>query len=55
MKFINYLESITNIGIYPLVSLFIFFGFFAGVSIYLIRTRKGHFDYVRNIPIDNKD
>lgn len=52
MKFINYLESITGIGIYPLASFLIFFLFFLAVSIYLMRAGKRHFDTVAGIPLD---
>ncbi|MCE3258836.1 MAG: Cbb3-type cytochrome oxidase component FixQ [Bacteroidetes bacterium] len=55
MKFINYLESITGIGIYPLVSLMIFFGFFAIVGIFVIKGRKEYFEYLRNIPINSNN
>lgn len=53
MKFINYLESITGIGIYPLVSFMIFFSFFLAVSIYLARAGRSHFEKVSRIPLDN--
>lgn len=52
MKFINYLESITGIGIYPLISFLIFFLFFLVVSIYLIKAGKKHFEEVAQIPLD---
>ena len=52
MKFINYLESISGIGIYPLVSLFIFFLFFVIVGLYVWRGSKEHFDEVKNIPVN---
>ncbi|MGZ3882936.1 MAG: CcoQ/FixQ family Cbb3-type cytochrome c oxidase assembly chaperone [Bacteroidia bacterium] len=55
MKFINYLESITDIGIYPLSSLLIFFIFFSIVGVYAIKGRKEYFDYLRNIPINTDD
>jgi cytochrome c oxidase cbb3-type subunit IV len=55
MKFINYLESITGVGIYPLTSLMIFFVFFTIVGIYVVKGRKEYFEYLRNIPINNKD
>ncbi len=55
MKFINYLQSITGIGIYPLVSLMIFFGFFTIVGIYVLKGRKEYFEYLRNIPLNKKD
>jgi hypothetical protein len=34
MKFINYLESITGVSIFPLLSLMIFFLFFVSLIIY---------------------
>jgi cytochrome c oxidase cbb3-type subunit IV len=52
MKFINYLESITGIGFYPLASFLIFFIFFLVVSIYLIKSGKKHFEEVAQIPLD---
>lgn len=55
MKFINYLQSIADIGIYPMVSLLIFFAFFAIVGIYVLKSRKEYFDYLKNIPFNNKD
>ncbi|GAH92645.1 unnamed protein product, partial [marine sediment metagenome] len=35
MKFRNYLETIAGVGIYPLISLLIFFAFFVGLLIYV--------------------
>ena len=55
MKFINYLESITGIGIYPLVSFMIFFVFFIAVSLYLLKAGKKHFDGVAHIPLETND
>lgn len=55
MKFINYLESITGVGIYPLTSLMIFFIFFVIVGVYVVKGRKEYFEYLRNIPINSKD
>lgn len=56
MKFINYLESITGVGIYPLVSLIIFFTFFIAVGIYVVKGRKEYFNYLKNLPINqNQD
>lgn len=52
MKFINYLESITGIGIYPLTSLMIFFLFFVAVGIYVLKADKGHINKVKQIPLD---
>jgi cytochrome c oxidase cbb3-type subunit 4 len=51
MKFINYLESITGIGFYPLLSLIIFFVFFLGVFFYIIKGRKEYFDMLSALPL----
>lgn len=53
MKFINYLESITGIGIYPLISFMIFFLFFSAVSLYLLKAGSKHFEEVSQIPLEN--
>lgn len=55
MKFINYLESITGIGIYPLASFLIFFVFFLAVSVHVIRTSRAYFDEVAAIPLDTNN
>lgn len=52
MKFINYLESITGIGIYPLVAFVIFFGFFILVTLYVFRGDKRRFSSISQIPLD---
>jgi cytochrome c oxidase cbb3-type subunit IV len=52
MKFINYLEGITGIGIYPLTSFVIFFVFFMAVTAYTFRRKKNRFDHVSRIPLD---
>jgi cytochrome c oxidase cbb3-type subunit 4 len=51
MKFINYLESITGIGVYPMVSLIIFFTFFVGVTVYIMLGRKEYFETLSNLPL----
>lgn len=52
MKFINYLESIAGISIYPMISLFIFFTFFLALTIYALRADKQHINMLKNIPLD---
>ena len=48
MKFKNYLESITGIGIYPLISLMIFVVFFGLVTFYVIKGNKKHLGYFKD-------
>ncbi len=52
MKFINYLESIAGIGIYPLVSLTIFFTFFVLLTLWTFKVSKEHITEMKNIPLD---
>lgn len=55
MKFINYLESITGVGIYPLISLLIFFFFFVAVTLIVIKGKKEYFDRAANIPVQDNE
>ena len=55
MKFINYLEKITGVEIYPMASLFIFLSFFLLVGVYVAKGRKEYFDYLKNIPFNKND
>ena len=52
MKFINYLESITGVEIYPLTSFLIFFIFFLFVTVYVMKSDKTHLKEVSQIPLD---
>ena len=53
MKFRNYLESIAGINIYPLISLLIFFIFFAVLIIYVMRMDRKHVDRMKLVPLDD--
>lgn len=55
MKFKNYLESIAGIEIYPMMSLFIFFVFFALLIFYVFKADKKHLTELQNIPFDNEE
>lgn len=52
MKFINYLQSISGIGIYPMISLIIFFIFFTGLIIWAVKAKKEVIDIIKNIPLE---
>ncbi|MDF2438689.1 MAG: CcoQ/FixQ family Cbb3-type cytochrome c oxidase assembly chaperone [Bacteroidota bacterium] len=54
MKFINYLESISGVAIFPLISLAIFFTFFTLLIIYVMKADKGHISDLKNIPLNNE-
>ena len=42
MKFIHYLETITGVAIYPLISLLLFFSFFSLLGWWAIRANKNY-------------
>lgn len=54
MKFINYLETIAGVGIFPLISLSIFFTFFVLLTIYVFKVSKTRIAEMKNIPLNDK-
>jgi hypothetical protein len=52
MKFKNYLQSIAGVGIYPVITLLIFFIFFSLLTLWAVRARKEHLTSINNIPLD---
>lgn len=52
MKFINYLETITGISIYPLTSLLLFVAVFSIATIWILRADSGFIDHMKNIPLE---
>ena len=50
MKFINYLERITGIGIYPLISLLLFFIFFLLLSLWAFKADKRYIGLMKQLP-----
>lgn len=52
MKFINYLQSITGVSIYPMISLVLFSLFFLVAAIWAFKAPKGMVDHISNIPLD---
>lgn len=55
MKFVNYLEGIANISIYPLISLLVFFFFFVALTLYVVLADKNKIEELSRIPLDNDD
>jgi len=49
------LESIEGIGIYPVISLVIFLGFFIGLVVWLIKVDKDYLDRMRQLPLDQAE
>jgi cytochrome c oxidase cbb3-type subunit 4 len=55
MKFIDYLTSITGVGIFPLISLLIFVLFFVALGIYVLKADKTRFNYLAALPVEEKE
>lgn len=55
MKFIHYLTSITGVEIFPLISLLIFFLFFLGLGLYVLRADKSRLNYLAALPTVEKE
>ncbi|HNG72788.1 MAG: CcoQ/FixQ family Cbb3-type cytochrome c oxidase assembly chaperone [Chitinophagales bacterium] len=53
MKFINYLEGITGVSVFPMTSLLLFVIFFIGVMVWVMRADTGFINHMRNIPLEN--
>ncbi|OJJ21828.1 cytochrome C oxidase Cbb3 [marine bacterium AO1-C] len=50
--FKHYFEQVQNIGIFPVISLIIFFSFFVILIIWLTRLDKKHVSDMRHLPLD---
>jgi cytochrome c oxidase cbb3-type subunit 3 len=55
MKFINYLQSIDGVAIYPLVPLVLFTAFFAAAAWWALRAEKESMVRKSRIPLENDD
>lgn len=56
LKFIKgHLESMSDVEVYPIISLLIFFSFFVMVTYWVIKARKEYIDEVSHLPLDNND
>ena len=52
MKFINYLETISGVDIYALVSFVIFFVFFIIIIVWTFKTDRKTIDHLSNLPLN---
>ena len=46
------MEDIAGIEIYPIISFIIFFTFFVGVTVYVIKKDKKYIEEVSNLPLE---
>ncbi|QDO94358.1 CcoQ/FixQ family Cbb3-type cytochrome c oxidase assembly chaperone [Formosa sediminum] len=49
----NYMDSISGIEIYPILSLLIFFSFFVILFWWVITAKKDYINTVSNLPFEN--
>ncbi|MBP7822130.1 MAG: hypothetical protein KA010_04355 [Saprospiraceae bacterium] len=54
MKFSTYLEKITGVSIYPIISLVMFVVFFLVVTFWVYHWDKNEIKRIENIPFDDK-
>lgn len=54
MKFINYLEKISGVSIYPVISLLLFTAVFVLVIIYAMRASRATIAEMEKIPLDDQ-
>lgn len=53
LKYVKHvMNDIAGIEIYPVISFIIFFTFFVGVAIYVIKKDKTYIDKVSNLPLE---
>ncbi len=55
MKFTNYLEQITGVGIYPMISLILFVIFFILVTLWVFGTSKETIKEMEELPFDKNN
>lgn len=55
MKFKTYLEHITGVGLYPMVSLILFFVFFTALTIWALRANRKYIHNLKQIPFSGQD
>lgn len=53
MKFSHYLEKISGVSIYPLISLILFVTFFLLVTYWVFRIDKNELERIEKLPLDD--
>ncbi|MCX6190595.1 MAG: CcoQ/FixQ family Cbb3-type cytochrome c oxidase assembly chaperone [Bacteroidetes bacterium] len=54
MNFSTYLEQITGVSIYPLISLVLFVAFFVLVTYWMYSIDKNEIERIERLPLDDK-
>lgn len=47
------LSSIRGIEVFPIISLLLFFSFFIGMLVVVLRMNKKHIDRMKNLPLED--
>jgi cytochrome c oxidase cbb3-type subunit 3 len=55
MKFINYLESISGISVFPMISLLVFFAFFMLLFVRVYYLNKNTISEISNLPLEGEE
>ena len=55
MKFSNYLTSIENVSIYPIITIILFMLVFIGAVLWIVTRDKEYISEMESIPLDNKN
>ncbi len=53
--FKHYFEQVHNVAIWPMISLAIFFTFFVGLIVWVIKIDKAYVSEMENLPMDETD
>lgn len=54
LKFVKHtMETISGIEIFPIISLVIFFTFFVGLLIWVVKTKKQYINHVEHLPFED--
>jgi cbb3-type cytochrome oxidase subunit 3 len=54
MDFVNYLEKISSVDIYALISFMIFFLIFIAITVWAFKTDKKTLNHMSNLPFDGE-
>jgi hypothetical protein len=53
LKFVkHHLETIEGVSFFPILSLLLFFGFFAGLIYWVVKQKPSHIKTLKNIPFE---
>ncbi|MCP5062436.1 MAG: cbb3-type cytochrome c oxidase subunit 3 [Ignavibacteriae bacterium] len=55
MKFSNYLGSIENVSIYPIITIILFILVFVGAVLWIVTRDKEYISEMESVPLDNKN